>query len=332
MMPDHQESKPSRGVSVLIAAFNVENYITECLESVDNQTAAPDEIIIINDGSTDGTLLRILEWSSRTSIPSKVITQENRGITKTRNRLLKMANYELIAFLDSDDYWVSNHLEKMKAAFCENSNIVCCFSDASAFNDQELTVTSYLNRSNVIELEFKEKNSLRILTERITKELIPGCFIHLNSSIFLRESAVEIGLFDESLPLSEDRDFFIRLSNYGDWAYYPEVHSFIRQHESNSTGSKNKLSVLEKSVMVAKKILASENLLKTHEERKEAKRVLHNSMFNYRYTASKMGLSHYFATGKSHDSLNKLIWLTDFKSWLRASNASLSSMNIGRDR
>ncbi|WP_336143534.1 MULTISPECIES: glycosyltransferase [unclassified Marinobacter] len=310
-------------VSTLIAAFNVEKYIRECLESIDSQSSAPDEVIIINDGSSDNTLKLIEDWSKLTAIPATIISQENKGITKTRNRLLSLANYELIAFLDSDDYWEKHHIEKMRLAFHKHPNLVCVFSDASAFNKNGIAEKSYLSRSNLGCFRYEESGSLRLLQERITRSLIPGCFIHLNSAVFKKEDAENIGFFDEFLPLSEDRDFFIRLSINDGLAYYTDVHSFVRQHDSNSTGSKNRLSVLEKSVSVAKKIKNSKFILQTRLDHLEARRVLRRSLFNYRYTASTMGISSYIGAGALHDSWYKIVWILDIKSWLRASVASL---------
>lgn len=310
-------------VSALIAAFNVEKYIWECLGSIDSQTSVPDEVIIINDGSSDSTLKLITEWSKITAIPATIISQENSGITKTRNRLLSLANYELIAFLDSDDYWEKHHIEKMRLAFNNHPDLICVFSDASAFSKNGIEETSYLSRSNLSYFGYEESGSLRLLKERITRLLIPGCFIHLNSTVFKKEEAEKIGFFDELLSLSEDRDFFIRLSISNGMAYYPDVHSFVRQHDSNSTGSKNRLSVLEKSVSVAKKIKNSKYILQTKLDYLEAKRVLRRSLFNYRYTASTMGLSSYIRAGALHDFGYKVVWILDIKSWLRASVASL---------
>jgi glycosyltransferase involved in cell wall biosynthesis len=331
-MPELENASLEIRVSALVPAFNVENYIEECLDSITGQSITPDEVIIIDDGSDDKTLKLVESWANKTAIPTRVISQTNQGITKTRNRLLENASYELIAFLDSDDYWIKSHIEEMKNSFIHEPNLVCCFADATSFSESGIIIDSYLSRSNLDTLEYEQAQTLKILRERITESLIPGCFIHLNSAMFRRSMACEIGLFDESLPLSEDRDFFIRFSKYGEWGYYPKVHSYVRKHDSNSTGKKNRLSVLEMSVEVAEKIAQSENLLTTESEHNEAKRVLSKSLFNYRYSASKVGLRSYLRARKVHKFSNKLSWLLDFKSWIRALISSLSADGKNRSK
>ena len=88
-------------LSILIPAYNVENYIEECINSILNLNIDY-EIIIINDGSTDKTLKKIQKYKKYNYI--KIISQENMGISKTRNNLLKSATGKYIFFLDADDY------------------------------------------------------------------------------------------------------------------------------------------------------------------------------------------------------------------------------------
>lgn len=99
-------------VSVIIPAYNIEDYIGECLKSVLNQTLNDIEIIIINDGSTDKTLEkinRVINNDKRV----KVINQKNRGLIETRRVGLKNASSEFILFIDGDDYIELNALEEL---------------------------------------------------------------------------------------------------------------------------------------------------------------------------------------------------------------------------
>ncbi|SDE60949.1 glycosyltransferase family 2 protein [Riemerella columbipharyngis] len=97
-------------VSIIVPAYNVENYIEEALQSVLSQTYQNWECIIINDGSTDNTLNIIKKWKEKDS-RFRIYEQENQGIIKTRNRGIDLAKGELVAFLDSDDVWLPCHLE-----------------------------------------------------------------------------------------------------------------------------------------------------------------------------------------------------------------------------
>ena len=94
-------------ISVIIPVFNVEDYLSECLDSVLNQSFKDIEIICINDGSTDKSL-EILEKYQKNDGRFKIITQENQGPGSARNRGLDNAQGEYVIFLDSDDYFEKN--------------------------------------------------------------------------------------------------------------------------------------------------------------------------------------------------------------------------------
>ena len=113
-------------VSVIIPVYNVEKYLSECLDSVVNQTLKDIEIICVNDGSLDGSA-EILEEYAQKDNRIKVITQENRGVSEARNSGLKIASGEYIAFLDSDDYIDLKFFEQLyKRGIESNSDVVVC--------------------------------------------------------------------------------------------------------------------------------------------------------------------------------------------------------------
>lgn len=101
-------------LSIIIPAYNAEVYIGECIDSLLNQDLSNDdyEIIVINDGSTDKTLKILKSYSSKYS-NIKIFSQENKGLSNTRNRGLDIANGEYILFVDADDILVSKSLRKV---------------------------------------------------------------------------------------------------------------------------------------------------------------------------------------------------------------------------
>lgn len=109
------------GVSVIIPAYNVEKYLRETLESVVHQEYQNFEIILINDGSTDGTQKIIEEYKEK--YPDKIIAfeQKNRGQSATRNRALEYVNGKYIAFVDADDILKKDYLKILYEA-CEREN------------------------------------------------------------------------------------------------------------------------------------------------------------------------------------------------------------------
>ena len=99
-------------VSVIIPVFNVEDYLAECLDSIINQTLDDIEIICINDGSTDNSLEILNDFAAKDS-RIKVVSQENSGLSASRNHGLKLAEGEYIYFIDSDDFLELTALEEL---------------------------------------------------------------------------------------------------------------------------------------------------------------------------------------------------------------------------
>lgn len=113
-------------VSLIIPVYNVEKYLQKALHSVENQTFKSFEAIIVNDGSTDGSLNIINEFVERNS-NFHLINQENAGLSAARNAGLSISKGEYIAFMDSDDYIHPDFLKSLyKAAVKNNADIACC--------------------------------------------------------------------------------------------------------------------------------------------------------------------------------------------------------------
>ena len=120
---EHTRKELSPLISVIIPVFNVAPYLREALDSVIQQTYPQLEIIIVDDGSTDGSGEICDEYCSDARV--QVIHQENRGLSGARNAGLDRAAGEYIAFLDSDDAWHPNFIRKLLGAM-ENVDIAIC--------------------------------------------------------------------------------------------------------------------------------------------------------------------------------------------------------------
>ena len=99
-------------ISVIIPVYNVEEYLDRCLESATLQTYKNIEIILIDDGSTDNSGKMCDEWAQKDK-RIKVVHQENKGVSASRNRGICEAKGKLISFIDSDDEAYSDYLETM---------------------------------------------------------------------------------------------------------------------------------------------------------------------------------------------------------------------------
>ena len=154
-------------VSIIIPVYNVQEYLSECLDSVINQTIKNTEIIVVNDGSTDNSSHILAEYKIK--FPELIIiNQENRGISETRNQGLNAATGEYIAFVDSDDYIEKCMFERMyNAAKRESADIVIC--NYILYNEaQEQSSGKYIIEGNSEEGYIERTKSLeRFLTNDI---------------------------------------------------------------------------------------------------------------------------------------------------------------------
>lgn len=106
------ESKKFPAVSVIVPVYNAERYLEKCLDSIIKQTFSDYEVLLINDGSTDGSQIIIDQFVERYPDKFRGFSKKNSGISHTRNFSLMHAQGEYIAFLDSDDYLSSDYIEK----------------------------------------------------------------------------------------------------------------------------------------------------------------------------------------------------------------------------
>jgi len=118
-------------VSIALATYNGEIYISELLESIANQTKLPDELVISDDSSTDSTLEIINEFAQRMAFPVKVsINKERLGSTRNFEVAIRACSGDIIFPCDQDDIWYKNKIERMIECFANNPETGAVFSDA----------------------------------------------------------------------------------------------------------------------------------------------------------------------------------------------------------
>jgi glycosyltransferase involved in cell wall biosynthesis len=181
-------------VSVIIPTFNRAQKVERAVRSVLNQGFKDLEIIIVDDSSTDSTRETLAKY--RPSI--KYIKQTvNRGVSAARNTGINSSIAPWIAFLDSDDYWLSQKLYAQMEFIDQNPGTVACQTD-------EIWIRS---GSRVNPKRKHKKPSGDIFTQSLKLCLVSPSSIILKRSLF-----EEIGLFDETLPAAEDYDLWLRIS------------------------------------------------------------------------------------------------------------------------
>jgi glycosyltransferase involved in cell wall biosynthesis len=210
-------------VSAIIPTYNREHIVCEAVESILRQTYPKIEVIVVDDGSTDGTLSALEQYGDRI----RIITQNNSGPSAARNRGIEASNGEIVAFLDSDDLWLPTKIERQVALLVKaDRSVPCCLCNiAMQWVDKKLTSFQIAQLSSAIE-EGVWLNPDEVLATR---------FVLTNQGIAIRHEVLDrIGGFDEGLRLLEDYELSLRLSLEGPWAFIREPLVTWRQTTSGS--------------------------------------------------------------------------------------------------
>jgi glycosyltransferase involved in cell wall biosynthesis len=196
-------NKHSTAISVIIPTFNRAGRIGRAIKSVLSQTIQADEIIVIDDGSSDETSSVIEQYF----LTVKYFRQRNKGVSGARNAGVRVAKGDWIAFLDSDDEWLPEKLSKQMKALSGNPQMKICHTNE----------IWYRNGRRVNPKKRHEK-----VGGYIYRKCLPLCIISPSSVIIHKSIFDEVGLFDESLPVCEDYDLWLRICSKWPVLYFRE--------------------------------------------------------------------------------------------------------------
>lgn len=199
----------SPSVTVIIPVYNCRYYLAEAIESILAQTIKPAEIIIIDDGSTDGSADVAKQFSSNVQYHY----QSNAGTGAARNKGIKLARGDFFSFLDADDYWAENKLAVQLAAFRDYPSIEAVFGHVQQFYSPELDAS--------------EKNKIHC-----PDELMPGylpCTMMIKKEAFFR-----FGLFETKWKVGQDISWIMRAQELGlQMLMLPDLVYSRRLHNNN---------------------------------------------------------------------------------------------------
>ena len=180
-------------ISVIIPTFERKHLIGRALDSVLKQTQPACEVIVIDDGSSDGTA----GWIKKAYPSIILIEQKNKGVSAARNTGIRNAKSKWVALLDSDDEWLPGKLEAQVKLLQKNEGKLFCHTN-----------------------EIWIRNSVRVNPMKkhqkfggmIFNECLDICRISPSSSLFCRALLDDVGWFDETLPICEDYDLWLRVT------------------------------------------------------------------------------------------------------------------------
>ncbi len=179
-------------ISVVIPSFNRRHTLARALDSVLAQTSPVDEIIVVDDGSSDGS-----ERLIAADYPAvKLIRQPNQGVSAARNRGIEAAAGDWIALLDSDDSWHGDKIERIRLAHAQNP-------DQVLFHSDEIWIR-HGKRVNPMRKHRKYGGW-------IFRHCLPLCAISPSAAVIEKATLLSLGAFDPALPACEDYDLWLRL-------------------------------------------------------------------------------------------------------------------------
>jgi glycosyltransferase involved in cell wall biosynthesis len=184
-------------ITVVIPAYNAARFLPRCLKSVFAQTLKPEEVIVVDDGSTDNTAALAAELGAR------VISRPNGGPSAAKNAGIQSASSEWIALLDADDMWAPEKLERQVA--CIQSDIVLVYTGIRIFDDNGVRGESRGIDATSAKMMLRYRNP------------IP------NSSVLVRRRAItQSGGFREDISNGEDWEMWFRLQRLGQFEALPD--------------------------------------------------------------------------------------------------------------
>jgi len=208
--------------SVVIPLYNKANFIGDCLESVLKQTHQDFEVIIVNDGSTDGSK-KVVETFKDPRI--QVLHQNNKGASAARNSGIEKAKNKWIALIDADDYWYPNHLEELNKMISKypKADLVC--NNYEILLNKKLIKYPFISLDNVSKSQYIENYFLASKVDSLTLT----CSFGFTKKIFEK-----VGGFDEDIRSGQDTDLMIRLGLNSIIAYNPIITSRYNSLSENN--------------------------------------------------------------------------------------------------
>lgn len=210
----HSAMHNSSKVSVIVPVYNVCSYLEETLKSIECQSFSAFEVIIVDDGSTDGSAEIAQQFCQRDS-RFHLITKPNGGLSSARNAGISAAKAEYIALLDGDDLYeadkLANHIERL---------------------DRDPQVGVVYSASKIIRddgrLTWMSLSGQPVADDPLVALLCKNFVGHGSNAVFRRVLVDEVGLFDEALRSSEDLDFWLRIAATDRWQFDREPRALCR--------------------------------------------------------------------------------------------------------
>ncbi|MBC8030888.1 MAG: glycosyltransferase [Pyrinomonadaceae bacterium] len=213
MIPDSP-----KGVSVVVPSYNHAPFIEATLQSIIKQSLRPAELLVIDDGSNDGSAAIIERTLKECPFPAELVARGNRGLCATLNEGLERTSGKYFAYLGSDDLWLPEFLNARVQLLESRADAVLAYGHAYYVDNENRIIDSTADWAHYLDGDVRE------MLLRTTAPMSP--------TVVYRREALERERWDETSAL-EDYDLYLRLSAEGPFAFDRRVLSAWRRHRSN---------------------------------------------------------------------------------------------------
>jgi alpha-1,3-rhamnosyltransferase len=231
-------------VFVLVPSYNHAPYIVECLNSIINQTLAPKKLLVIDDGSSDGSPAMIESVLKECPFDSELIARENRGLCATLNQGFSLCGTKYFSYIGSDDLWLPEFLSRRVRLLESRPDTVLGYGHAY-FVDEE---------SDVLDSTAAHRDAWGDYLDGDVRAMLLRGIAPVSSTVMYRSSALKNVTWNEESRL-EDYEMYLKLAELGGFAFDPDVLSAWRQHGYNT--SKDKLLLLNEVIEAQRRNIRS---------------------------------------------------------------------------
>ncbi|WP_020482264.1 glycosyltransferase family 2 protein [Methylomonas sp. MK1] len=224
-------------ISAVIPAYNSAKFIRAAINSIQAQTSKVEEIIVVDDGSTDNTEQVVEEFANAVICHKQV----NQGPSAARNKGIELANGDWIAFLDADDQWTVDKTTKQIQALQRNPELHLIAGDMTEIdNDDQLLTQSVLAKHQMLEnfQHLAGKPVPNALAALMKKNFIPT-----GTVLVKRQTLLEAGMFNTEIRYGEDLELWAKIATFHPVTCLPDILMLRRQHGDNATQASERMLV-----------------------------------------------------------------------------------------
>ncbi|MDU2673334.1 MAG: glycosyltransferase family 2 protein [Clostridium sp.] len=253
-------------VSIIIAAYNIEEYISRCIESCINQTYDNIEIIIVNDGSTDRTLEIINKYRENKKII--VINKDNEGLIEARKSGYKVATGEYVLFIDGDDWLNLNAINQLYMRAIETDADIVWYKYLFAYDNNTF-------KKKIVNRKFDCIDGYEFLERVLVEDILPSIWSKFLKKSFIDNNKIE---FPNKITFCEDLAFSVSLGIHKPKTTFLDKRLYYYYQRDNAVTKivSNKLLDIGEAIKFIRNELERNDLMETHKEEFEYCAYLHS--------------------------------------------------------